>query len=69
MTKTRRLCHNPRRTVLYTMQLKALLKTIPRFLPDEQGVTSCANNLVRKHFEISRGILDPINKKNWYYRG
>ena len=38
---------------------------MPIFLADGEGVTSCANNLVGKHFEkISGCTLDPINKKS-----
>ena len=38
---------------------------MPRFLADGEGVTSCAKNLVGKHFEkFSRCILYPIIKKS-----
>ena len=38
---------------------------MPRFLADGEGATSCANNLVGKHFaNFSRCTLDPINKKS-----
>ena len=38
---------------------------MPRFIEDGEGVISCANNLVRKHFEkCSRCTLDPINKNS-----
>ena len=36
-----------------------------RFLAVGEGVTSCANNLVGKHFEeFPRCPLDPINKNS-----
>ena len=38
---------------------------MPRFLADGEGVTSCGNNLVGKHFEkFSRCSLDPITKNS-----
>ena len=38
---------------------------MPSFLADGEGVTSCANNLVGKHFEkMSCCTLDPIYKKS-----
>ena len=38
---------------------------MPRFLADREGVTSCANNLVGKHFEkFPRCTLDTIDKNS-----
>ena len=31
--------------------------TMPRFLADGEGITSCANNLIGKHFEFFHTAL------------
>ena len=51
-----------RYTRYMTPKINALSKTMPRFLADGEGVTSCADNLVVKHFKIFlRCTSDPIN--------
>ena len=54
-----------RYTRYMTLKSKSTVKTMPTFIADREGATSCANNLVGKHFKkFSRCTFDQIEKNS-----